>query len=70
MVMFRPVREYLSDAMADRVEIKTLEEVRPSYAKGMKLTSEYQGYDKRNGWITWICLADGQAFGHSNGPIS
>lgn len=69
MTLFRPHRRFLDEAMAEVRSITSLEEVRPSYAPFAKLTLEKYSYDKRINWDTYIALADGQAFGFTNGPL-
>lgn len=69
MVLFRPHREFLDQAMAEVREVITLEETRPSYGKDSKLTCEWYSFDHRIDWDTYICCEDGNAYGFSNGPL-
>jgi hypothetical protein len=78
MPKFRPVRELLSEAMAKVVEVNTWEELereaipeslRPLYGPNPKVLLEYQRFDERIEWDTWIVTVNGQAAGYTNGPI-
>jgi hypothetical protein len=76
-ILFRPVREFLDDAMKEAIPIKSLEEIRHFYSKEFPLQGKLKvkpyGYDERINWDTWLVVetVDGQdrACGYTNGYI-
>lgn len=72
-MLFRPVREFLDDAMKEVQNWNTLEELKkllPSYVdKEGKIEFDDQGMDQRIGWRSYLLSVDGVACGHTDGKI-
>jgi hypothetical protein len=74
MTLYRPHRAFLDEAMKEKFEVKSFQDILDYYKrigfpiKG-KLTCEWYSFDKRIDWDTWIVCEDGQAIGFTNGPI-
>lgn len=72
-MLFRPVREFLDDAMKEVKIWDTLEELKkllPSYVdKEGEIEFKDQGVDNRIGWRSYLLSVDGVACGHTDGKI-
>lgn len=72
-MLFRPVREFLDEAMKEVRNWDTLEELKkllPSYVdKEGKIEFTDQGEDKRIGWRSYLLSVDGVACGHTDGKV-
>lgn len=72
-MLFRPVREFLDDAMKEVQEWYTLADLKtllPNYVdvEG-KIEFDDQGIDERIGWRSYLLSVDGVACGHTDGKI-
>ena len=74
MVLYRPHRRFLDEAMKEVSEVNSMPELArlltPELKDGDKITVEkYGGFDERIGWDTYIVCINGQACGFTNGPL-
>lgn len=54
--LFRPVRELLSEAMAECQSWDTLDDLRRLIAPSTLVRAEHQGRDARIGWDSWLLI--------------
>jgi hypothetical protein len=78
MTLFRPHRELLEESMAEVVEIQTMDDLEkvavPAslcsyFGPNPKIELKHLRYDERVDWDTYLVTVNGQAVGHTNGPI-
>lgn len=75
---FRPVRELLSEAMAEVTTVTNLDELkavaipeslRSYFGDDPRIEVKPQRYDERIGWNSHIVLVNGQPTGYTDGPL-
>jgi hypothetical protein len=71
-MLYRPIREYLDQAMLAVKEFNTVQELinlLPEYVNRKNPYLEFvsQGFDNRIGWNSWLVSVDGEAVGHTDG---
>ncbi len=76
-ILFRPIRELLSESMEEATEVKTLDQLfdlcdfeGSNWVKGeSKIEFHSQGYDDRIKWNSFLITIDGKAAGYTNGLV-
>jgi hypothetical protein len=67
-MLFRPVREFLDEAMKEVKEFDNPVDLNQYLGLPLDAVLEYkpQGFDKRIGWNSFLVSYNGVAVGHSN----
>lgn len=68
MVLFRPNREFLDEAMKEVQEVSCIKEIEVITGYN-NITVEPYSYDKRINWDTYIVCENGRGCGFTNGPL-